>query len=264
MGKIDTAIKVIKAFSKTHAPEILTGVGVASMVASTIMAVKATPKAMQVLQQEIDKDPDVDLSTPKKVKATWKCYVPAVITGVAGAAMIFTGCSVNLRRNAAITAACSLAERTAAEFKNAAREVVGEKKVQEIQEKVIDKKMAENPASAATVVLTGDGETWCYESISDRYFKTNISKVHRAEFNLLMNMIPDNYASLNDYYYELGLKNTGLGDELGWNMSQIGEVCPGSTNPVIIRYDSKLTDDGTPCLVIDYRIPPRSGYSHCH
>ena len=35
-----------------NAPEILIGVGLAGMLTSTIMAVKATPKAMEIIKEE--------------------------------------------------------------------------------------------------------------------------------------------------------------------------------------------------------------------
>ena len=37
-----------KTFVK-HSPEILTGVGIAGMITTTVLAVRATPKAMQLI-----------------------------------------------------------------------------------------------------------------------------------------------------------------------------------------------------------------------
>ena len=53
---------------------------------------------------------------------------------------------------------------------------------------------------------------------------------------------------LNDFYYEIGLDNIKLGDELGWNIDD---------GYIDLSFSSQLASDGTPCLVIDYKIAPR-------
>lgn len=45
-AKIENAIKSTKNFMCKHSPEILTGIGLAGMITSTVLAVKATPKAL--------------------------------------------------------------------------------------------------------------------------------------------------------------------------------------------------------------------------
>ena len=42
---------VLIGFDK-HSPEILIGLGIASAVTSTVLAVKATPKALQLIKEE--------------------------------------------------------------------------------------------------------------------------------------------------------------------------------------------------------------------
>ena len=47
--------KVIKSAQKTiskHSPEILTAVGIAGMITTTVLAVKATPKALESIDEE--------------------------------------------------------------------------------------------------------------------------------------------------------------------------------------------------------------------
>ncbi len=39
---------------KKHSPEILTGIGIAGMITTTVMAVKATPKALILLEEKKD------------------------------------------------------------------------------------------------------------------------------------------------------------------------------------------------------------------
>ena len=49
--KISSFIKATKASLKKHSPEILTGIGIAGMITSTVLAVKATPKAMARVEE---------------------------------------------------------------------------------------------------------------------------------------------------------------------------------------------------------------------
>ena len=44
--------KMVKTFTKKHSPEILTGIGIAGMVTTTVLAVKATPKALRLIEEE--------------------------------------------------------------------------------------------------------------------------------------------------------------------------------------------------------------------
>ena len=66
-------------------------------------------------------------------------------------------------------------------------------------------------------------------------------------------MRSENYISLNDFYDELDLTNTGLGYELGWNIDR-GYIEP--------KFSAQLDSDGKPCLVLDFETPPQSDYTN--
>lgn len=44
--------KSLRIAMKKHSPEILTGIGIAGMVTTTVLAVRATPKAIKILEDE--------------------------------------------------------------------------------------------------------------------------------------------------------------------------------------------------------------------
>ena len=48
------AVKSIKGVLERHAPEILTGIGVAGMVTTPILALQATPKACLLINDRKD------------------------------------------------------------------------------------------------------------------------------------------------------------------------------------------------------------------
>ncbi len=249
---INKFINDTKALATKHSPEILTGIGIAGMVSSTVLAVKATPKALMLIEDAQYEKGDT-LTAPEKVKAAWKPYIPAAITCASSIACLIGASSVNSRRNAALATAYKFSEAALAEYKDKVIETIGEKKERTVRDKVAEKHVKENPVSKNEVVITQKGETLCYDHHSGRYFKSDIDKIKKAEIALNKRMITDMYVSLNEFYDELGLQHTPMGDELGWNID----------NGIIdISFSSQIADDDTPCIVIDHNNPPRYGYSH--
>ena len=71
-----------------HSPEILMGFGIAGWAVGTVLAVRATPKAVKCIEDAKYEKED-DLTPVEIVKATWKFYIPAAVTCVAA-----TGCLI--------------------------------------------------------------------------------------------------------------------------------------------------------------------------
>lgn len=97
--------KGVRTAMKKHSPEILTGIGIAGMITTTVMAVKATPKALILLEEKKD-ELDTDRLEPKDIiKTAWPCYIPAVVVGSISVFCLIGASSTNLRRNAALATA---------------------------------------------------------------------------------------------------------------------------------------------------------------
>lgn len=233
-----------------HSPEILTGLGITGMITTTVMAVKATPKALDIINDmEYEKG---DILTPvEKVKATWKCYIPSAITGTLSITCLIGASSVSSKRNAVLATAYKLSESALKEYQEKVVETIGEKKEERIRDAIAKDTIDRNPVTNNEVIITDHGETLCYEAISGRYFKASVDKINKIVNELNRNMISDMYTSLNEFYYELGLKGNDIGEKLGWNVNR---------GFIDLRFSTQLSDDNTPCLVIDYKVPPRYGY----
>ena len=239
---------------KKHSPEILIGMGIAGMVTTIVMAVRATPKAMERID-EISYDENdkcfVETTKLEKVKAAWTCYIPTAITGGLSIACIIGASSVNLHRNAALATAYTLSETALREYREKAVELIGEKKEQTIRDEVAKGKIQNDPVSKKEVVITGDGDALCYDTISGRYFKSTAEKLRRVENNLNRRMRDEMYISLNDFYYEIGLGEIKMGYGLGWNVDK---------GYIDLDFSSQLTEDNRPCLVVDYKVAPIYDY----
>lgn len=242
----------VKGSLSKHSPEILVGIGITGMVTTTVLAVKATPKALKLIE-ETKKEEHKDKLTPiETVKATWKCYIPTVVTGVSSATCLICANRIHLRRSAALAAAYKISETALTEYREKVIETIGEKKEDAVREKVNKKRMEENPVSKNEVVVTKKGDTLCYDALSGRYFKSDIDKIKKAVNELNRKMLSWNYISLNDFYDELGLKHIELGDDLGWNVDRMIDV----------DFGSQIADDETPCIVLEYLVAPKYGYSN--
>ena len=237
-----------------HSPEILTGLGVAGMVTTVILAVKATPKAIQLIdearheKQDAKEDQTEKLTLVETVKAAWKPYIPTVITGTASIACIIGASSVNARRNAALTAAYQLSTTALSEYKEKVVETIGEKKERTVREKVAQEKVSKIPVDNREIIITKKGETQFFEPLSGRYFKSDVDEIKRIVNELNKRMIGgEQYVSLTEFYIEIGLPGTIISDSLGWN------VCK---DVIELEYPAVKADDGSPCLSLDYLTRP--------
>lgn len=241
----------LKTAIKKHSPEILTGIGIAGMITTTVMAVRATPKALILIEERKEEIGAEKLEAMDMVKTAWACYIPAAITGTLSVACLIGASSVNARRNAALATAYTLSESALKDYQGKVIEMFGEKKNEAVKDAVAKDKIEKNPVVTREVIITEKGNTLCYDAISGRYFKSDIEKIKKAECELNRQMLDDMYVSLNNFYYEIGLDSVKLGDELGWNVD---------SGYIDLSFSSQLASDGTPCLVIDYSVAPRYDY----
>lgn len=248
--------------ARKHSPEILTGIGIAGMLSTTVLAVRATPKALMLIEEKkrekkfsvIKDGGDPDLTKLEIVKTAWKPYIPAAVTGAASVACLVGASSVNARRNAALAAAYALSESTLADYKEKVVETIGEKKAQEVKDAIAKDKVENDPVSRKEVVITDKGETLFYESLSGRYFKSDYESIRSAVNTLNEQLLLDEYITLNEFYEAIGLDDIQpLGDQLKWRVN------PDSSDKGLIQLDfsSQLTDDMTPCAVIGFSNPPK-------
>lgn len=237
-----------------YSPGILTGIGITGMIGATFMAVKATPKALYLIETKKEESEVEELTPVETIKTCWKCYIPATLTTVLSAACLIGASTVSAKRNAALATAYSISEAALREYQEKVVEVVGEKKEKAVRDAVAKNQIERDPVTKSEVVIIdSNSNTLCYEPLSGRYFKSTIDKIKKAEIKLDRQMIQEMYVSLNDFYWEIGLDGTDLGDQMGWNLSK---------GYMDLSFSSQLADDGTPCAVIVYGIPPVYDYQH--
>lgn len=231
-------------------PEILTGLGISGSLYSIVQAVKATPRAVEAIQNAKN-ERKRKLSKKEIFLAAWRYYVPCGVTYIMSSTCIIFAGAIHAKRNTMLTTAYSLSESALRLYQEKVVETIGEKKEQEIRDKVAKEKIEKNPVKNQEIIVTSAGNTLCYDAFSSRYFKSDIETLRRAVNELNRRMIHDMCLSLNDFYDEIGLAGTKFGDQIGWNVNSAA---------IELVFSSQLAENGTPCLVIDFRTPPNYHY----
>lgn len=264
-AKITNFIKTSKGFLGKHSPEILTGIGITGMITSTVLAVKATPKAIILIENEKERQNKelmteaianewencryVDKLKPFEViKVAWKPYIPAVTLSVISISCLVGASAVNYKRNAALATAYAISEKALLTYRDKVIETIGEKKDKEIRGKIAQDEINNKPVTNSQVIITSKGNTLCMDSISGRYFKSDMDTIQKKVNELNRQMLHQNYISLDEFYYEIGLEPIKNASSLGWNLDD---------GLIDVDFSACLTDDGQPCLYVDYTVSPR-------
>ncbi len=250
-------IKMIPGKIVEHSPEILTGLGIGLALTTTVLAVKATPKALKDIEakkEELGLQPDESLTPGETIKAAWKNYIPAAVTGTVSTACLIGAQTVNGRRNAALATAYQLSTTALSEYKEKVAETIGEKKEKTIHDELLRDKIEQNPVSKSEVIFTGKGDSLCFDALSGRYFKSDRNRIDRAvnDLNHRMNTGMEMYISLNEFYNAIGVTQIPMGETLGWRVDK---------GLIDIHYGAILTEDAEPCIAIEFLVPPEYGFN---
>lgn len=251
---VTNLFKGIRASVSKHSPEILTGIGIAGMITTTVLAVKATPKALKMIEEQEETIQD-ELTPIETVKVAWKPYVPAVAIGTVSIACLVGANSVNARRNAALATAYKLSETAFSEYKHKVIETIGEKKERVVREQVAQAKVEKNPVTKNEVIVAGAGGVLFLEPVSGRYFTSDIETIRRIinDFNYRLTTGMEEYISLSEFYDAINLSHTSTSDYIGWNLGRDGLIDT--------TFSPTVADDGRPCLVLEYSVSPRYEYN---
>lgn len=241
---------------KKHSPEILVGAGVVGVVASAVMACKATTKLDDVLAETkdtVDKIHDVtehpekipegkeytvedskkDLTivyTQAGVKLV-KLYGPAVVLGTVSIAAIIDGHHILRKRNIALAAAYTAVDKGFKEYRGRVLERFGEEVDRElrynIKAKEIEKTVTDANGKETVVKETVDVADPNLTSDYARFFDDGCTGWTKdPEFNLMFLKDQQRYANdlfkskghlfLNEVYDMLGIPRTQAGQVVGW------------------------------------------------
>ena len=240
-------------FLKNNASTILTCAGGAGVIATSVMAVKATPKALALLENAKEEKGE-DLTKVEKIKVAGPAYIPAVITGVSTIACIFGANVLNQHQQAALMSAYALLDNSYKDYKKKVEELYGEDAINEIEWGIFRDKYNEDPYPIE------DGKELFYDNFSQRYFEATTEEVLYAEHALNRRIKDAHGAYLNEFYELLGLEPTDYGNFLGWSCKELYNIYGKSW----IDFDHAKTvmDDGLEIIIIHINMEPTFGFGN--
>lgn len=240
-----------------NSPAILTAAGVTGTVTTAYLTGRASFKAADLLedfyeeQRLLEDEPLIPLDFPFKTKAelVWKLYIPAVGVGATTITCITFANRLTTKRAAALAAAYSISERAFTEYKEKVVEKIGENKERAVRDEIAQDRIDRHPASKEVVII-GNGEVLCYDSITGRYFQSSVNAIEKAQNELNADLVTNMYASLSEFYDYLGLPATTYSEEVGWNIN----------NYLIVSFSTCMSDDQRPCISMDFANHPIPGF----
>lgn len=236
-----------------HSPEILTGVGVVGVVASGVMACKATLKLNDILDEcketrdkikEVEENPEFeDRYSPEDAKKDLtvnymqtsmkiaKLYAPAVLLGSASLGCLLASNDILRKRNAALSAAYMTVDKGFKEYRQRVAERFGEEvekeiryniKAQEIETTVVNEDGSEAVVKETVNVMDPN----LYSDYARFFDEFNPNWQNDPEYNLMFLKSQQQYANdllrargrlfLNEVYEMLGIEKSKAGQIVGW------------------------------------------------
>ena len=244
-------MKKSQVFLRKHSSTILTVVSAAGVVTTTVLAVKATPKALELLEEAKD-EKGCELTVVETVKAAWKPYIPATITGLSTIACIFGANYLNTRAQASLMSAYAVLDSSYREYVEKSKELVEDKDIN-IKHEIVKSKFDEDMPLDEEKELFFD-----YQSM--RYFQSTFSEVKEAEYKFNQNFAMSGFACLNEFYDILGLPRVEYGYQLGWSTVLNDDVY--GHDGLSFEYEKAELGDGMECWIMTMPCPPTLDYMY--
>lgn len=235
-------------FIKRNAATILTGIGAVGVVATAVTAVKATPKAIRLLE-EAKVEKGEELTKTEVIVTAAPAYIPSIIIGTSTIACIFSANILNKRYQAALTSAYALLNSSYKEYRNKVKEIVGDETYEQIDEAITNDRYKED-----------DELQLFYDAATKQYFESTLFKVQQAEYFLNRNLVMKDYAYLNEWLEFLDIATDEKGWDLGWSTGS----CMDMYWQPWVDFDHKhvTTEDGRECINIYIQQEPINGFEN--
>lgn len=236
-------------YLKKNAPTILTCVGAVGVVATTVAAVKATPKAIDILKREKEEKGE-ELTKLEVAKYAAPVYIPTMLLGAGTIACIFGANMLNKQKQASLMSAYALLDRSYKDYRNKVEEMYGDGTNSEIRGELAKDKYDKDDIIDED---EDDGKILFYDEFSQRYYRATSETVLRAEYEINKQLSDYGSAYLNDYYDLLGIDRVDYGDHLGWSSAQMYETFWDSW--LHFHKTKVVMDDGLECWIINFTEP---------
>lgn len=247
---LKTQFNKTEMYVRKYSPEILTGAGVVGVVATTVIACKATLKVNDILDEykttieniekvktmdnvdyteEDEKKDRFTLTVQTGVKLV-KLYLPAASLGLISISCLVQSNRILKKRNAALSAAYMTLDKSFKKYRENVKERFGEEVDKEMRYSIKTKKITEvdeNGNEVEKEIKTIDPDDPSNYSDYARFFDEASPYWSKdPEYNLVFLKAQQQYANdilvargrifLNEVYDMLGIPKTKAGQVVGW------------------------------------------------
>lgn len=235
-------------FLKRNSATLLTCAGAAGVIATTVTAVRATPKAL-VLLEDAKEEKGKELTKFEIVKIAGPAYIPSVILGVSTLACIFGANVLNQRAQASLMSAYALLDSGYKDYRKKVDELYGTEAGAKIRAEIAKDKYEEQPTKELE-----DGRLLYYDYYSGRYFEATPYEVQKAEYEINRGLMLHDAVYLNEWYDLIGADPLDHGYDFGWstctNMDAYWQTW------VDFHHEKVIMDDGLECIIITFMQDP--------
>ena len=251
--------KMVKVYNKSemkvrkYSPEILAGVGVVGVIASTVMACKATTKLNDILSEskeqleqiktvavdpayadkytEDDAKKDTTITYVQTGVKVAKLYTPSVILCASSLGCLLASNNILKKLNAALAAAYMTVDKSFKEYRRRVAERFGDEVEKEIRYNIKAKEITTvdeegNEVKETVKVMEGADDPTTYSDYARFFDESCPAWQNDPEYNLTFLRAQQQYANdllkaqgrlfLNDVYKMLGIDITKAGQVVGW------------------------------------------------
>ena len=234
-------------FLKRNSGTILTGIGAAGVVVTSVMAVKATPKAIRILE-EAKEEKGEELTVVETVRTAGPIYIPAIISGASTIACIFGANILSKRNQATLASAYAFLDNSYKEYKNKVSELYGDDANDNIRKGIAKDKYKDYNDSFT------DGKQLYFDEYSGRYFQSTPEDIQKAEYEINRTLAIYDGVYLNDWYEHIGLEPLDHGRDFGWstgiNYEQYWQTW------IDFSHTKTVLDDGLECIIVSFNQEP--------
>ena len=197
-----------------NAPAIFTGFAIVGTATTTALAVEATPAAMDQLEAAYLEKGD-KLDKKEVIKAAWKCYIPAAVSGTLTIGCIVAANYAHIRKETAMAAMASFFEKRYLDYKDKVIELDGQEKDKEIEVNLAKDHLTKNPPSKE--IIHSD-EILCYEPNTKQTFISNKTEMMWAELTANKILSMEERVTLNQILalFPDADHNKEEGKHIGW------------------------------------------------
>ena len=231
---------------RKYASTILTFISAAGVIATTALAIEATPRAIELIV-EAEGEKGTKLTPLEMVQAAWKPYIPAVVSGLSTIACIFGANYLNTRTQASLMSAYAVLDNSYKEYRKKVNELYESDADNKVRHEIIKNKFVRD------MPLDEDKELF-FDYDGMQWFQSTLGEVQLAERVLNQMFRSKGYVCVNDFYDILGVPTIEYGYNLGWSSALNDDVYGYSE--LKFEYEKTELEDGLECWIISMNCSP--------